>query len=323
MYLRNYVFMSKGIKMKSESNQIILSVKGLHCANCASKIERKINEMNEVEKAHIDIIGEKILIETKETNSSILINPIQKIADSIEEGVKIFLPEKRHFSKENSINVNHNHSHSHSHTHKHSDKNSYKNNIRKTMITLGLGVAIYILASFSNNIFSSFTTNIFSMDILFILKIFLFLVSYIIIGGNVLLKAIKNIKKGQIFDENFLMAIATVGAFAIGEYHEAVAVMFFYQVGELFQEIAVNNSRKSIASLMNIRPDYANIKRGDTIEKVAPEEVNIGDFIIVKAGEKVPLDGIIVDGNSTFDTSALTGEALPKEKGINDEIFSE
>ncbi|MEK8129618.1 heavy metal translocating P-type ATPase [Paenibacillus filicis] len=144
-------------------------------------------------------------------------------------------------------------------------------------------------------------------------ELMLFLAAYLVIGGDVVLQAVKNIGRGQVFDEYFLMSVATVGAFAIGEYPEGVAVMFFYQVGELFQGIAVNRSRKSISSLMDIRPDYANLQAGDGIRRVAPEEVAIGDLIIVKPGEKVPLDGKVVSGRSAVDTSALTGESLPRE----------
>ena len=167
-----------------------------------------------------------------------------------------------------------------------------------------------------------FVLGIFVPKTLFIPKLVIFLVSYLVIGGDVLLSAFKNILNGQVFDENFLMAIATVGAFAIGEYPEGVAVMLFYQLGELFQGIAVNNSRKSIVSLMDIRPDYANIKVGEGIKKVSPEEIKVGEIIVVKPGEKVPLDGKIVKGASTFDTSALTGESLPREAKAGDDVLS-
>lgn len=150
----------------------------------------------------------------------------------------------------------------------------------------------------------------------------LFIISYLIVGFEIVLKAIKNIFKGKVFDENFLMAIATIGAFAIGEYPEAVTVMLFYQIGEAFQDYAVDKSRKSIISLMDIRPDFANIQRNGKIEKINPEEVNVGDIIVVKPGEKVPLDGIIVKGTSMIDTSALTGESVPKEVKEQDEILS-
>lgn len=154
------------------------------------------------------------------------------------------------------------------------------------------------------------------------INIGIYIISYLIVGLDVLIEAIKNIFKGEVFDENFLMTIATIGAFAIGEYPEAVAVMLFYQIGEMFQSYAVDKSRKSIASLMDIRPDFANIKKNGSIEKVSSDKINIGDIIIVKPGEKVPLDGTIVDGNSMLDTSALTGESVPREVSIGDEVLS-
>ncbi len=154
------------------------------------------------------------------------------------------------------------------------------------------------------------------------LNLGLFLISFLIVGGDVVLDAVKNIIKGQIFDENFLMSIATIGAFLIGEYPEGVAVMLFYQVGELFQSYAVRKSRKSIANLMDIRPDYANVKRNDEIFQVDPQEVQIGEVIIIKPGEKVPLDGVVIEGSTMLDTSALTGESVPREVFCKDEILS-
>ena len=150
----------------------------------------------------------------------------------------------------------------------------------------------------------------------------LYIIAYLIVGLEILIKAIKNIFKGKVFDEHFLMAIATIGAFVIGEYPEAVAVMLFYQVGELFQDYAVDKSKRSIASLMDIRPDVAYVKKNGKIEKLSPEEVKIGETIVVKPGEKVPLDGKIIDGKSMIDTSALTGESVPVEVGIGDSILS-
>lgn len=154
------------------------------------------------------------------------------------------------------------------------------------------------------------------------LQIALFIISYIIVGGDVVKRAVKNIFKGQVFDENFLMSIATIGAFFIGEYPEGVAVMLFYQVGELFQSYAVGKPRKSIASLMDIRPDYANVKKGDELVKVDPDEVQIGDIIVIKAGEKIPLDGKVIEGSSMIDTSALTGESVPREVEVGSDILS-
>lgn len=154
------------------------------------------------------------------------------------------------------------------------------------------------------------------------LQLLLYLISYIVVGGDVLLKAIRNIFKGQVFDENFLMCVATVGAFLVGEYPEGVAVMLFYQIGEVFQSHAVNQSRQSIVSLMDIRPDYANVKRDNGLVKMDPDEVKVDDIIVVKAGERIPLDGIVIDGNSMVDTSALTGESVPRELSIGSEALS-
>ena len=150
----------------------------------------------------------------------------------------------------------------------------------------------------------------------------LYLIPYGIIGWDVLWRAIRNIKNGQVFDENFLMSVATVGAFGCGEYPEAVAVMLFYQVGELFQSVAVDRSRKSISALMDIRPDYANIEQNGELVQVDPEEVSVGDVIVVKAGERVPLDGTVLEGASSLDTAALTGESLPRDVQAGDEVVS-
>ena len=150
----------------------------------------------------------------------------------------------------------------------------------------------------------------------------IFLISYLLVGIKILKKAIKNILRGKVFDENFLMSLATVGAFAVGEFPEAAMVMILYQIGELFQDYAVNKSRKSIASLMDIRPDYANVYRDDKIEKVNPSEVAIGEIIVVKPGEKIPLDGTVVDGTSMLDTSALTGESVPRKIEVGDDALS-
>ena len=150
----------------------------------------------------------------------------------------------------------------------------------------------------------------------------IFIVAYIVVGLEIVKKAIRNIFRGKVFDENFLMSVATIGAFAIGEFPEAVAVMLFYQVGELFQSYAVDKSRKSIASLMDIRPDFANVEKNGNLEKVSPEEVKCGEIIVVKPGEKVPLDGLVIAGNSNIDTKALTGEALPQEVKEGNKILS-
>ena len=150
----------------------------------------------------------------------------------------------------------------------------------------------------------------------------LYAAAYFLVGWDVLWRAVRNIAHGQVFDENFLMAVATVGAVGCGELAEGVAVMLFYQVGELFQSVAVGRSRKSISSLMDIRPDYANIEREGQLVQVDPDEVAVGDTIVVKAGERVPLDGMVLEGSSTLDTAALTGESLPRSVKPGDDVIS-
>ncbi len=192
-----------------------------------------------------------------------------------------------------------------------------KKNLIRIFITLILFIIIF---TFDHII--DLNSIIKNDKISFILPLSLYLLLYLFIAYDVLFKAIRNIINGQVFDENFLMVIATIGAFAIKSFDEAVAVILFYQVGEFFQSYAVGKSRKSISSLMDIRPDYANLLNGDDILTVEPEEVNIDDVIVVKPGEKIPLDGIIIEGVSTLDTKALTGESLPKEVNTGDDVIS-
>lgn len=155
-----------------------------------------------------------------------------------------------------------------------------------------------------------------------VLRLFYFITVYAVVGWDVLWRAARNIAHGQVFDENFLMALATIGAFVLGEFPEAVEVMLFYQIGELFQSYAVGKSRQSITALMDIRPDYANIERDGALEQVDPDEVAVGDIIVIKAGEKIPLDGVIIEGSSSLDTAALTGESLPREVTAGDDVIS-
>jgi len=180
---------------------------------------------------------------------------------------------------------------------------------QKALIKILIGAAVYAVAIITRVEGS-------------LLSLAAFLVAYFIIGGNVLLRAGRNILRGKVFDENFLMAIATIGAFIVGDFAEAVAVMLFYQVGELFQDFAVDQSRESIASLMNIRPDYANVQRGDALERVEPDEVKVGETIVIKPGERVPLDAVVLSGSSSVDTSALTGESLPRDVDEGDTLLS-
>ena len=291
-----------------KTNECTLFIEGVDCPNCAAKIERKLNTLNRIKEATVDFLGKRVIIESEEVSQDKLAEIIQSEVNKIKDGIKIST------KKLHSHSHNHHHSHSHSHEHSHSHDHSHSHahggedtdKIKKKLL---IGGILFVL-------------GIFIPKTLFIPKLAVFLVSYFIIGGDVLLSAVKNILKGQVFDENFLMAIATIGAFAIGEYPEGVAVMLFYQLGELFQGIAVNNSRKSIIALMDIRPDYANLKTDTEIKKVNPDEIKVADIIVVKPGEKVPLDGKIITGNSTFDTSALTGESLPREAKTGDIVLS-
>lgn len=281
-----FIVINKKLEVAMKSNECMLSIEGLDCPNCAAKVERKINTLEGIKEATVDFLGKKIVVLADEISENELVELIQTEVDKIEDGVKVFIPKVQA-----------------------GESSSEEEDTGKIKKKLLIGGVLFVL-------------GIFVPKTLFIPKLAVFLVGYLVIGGDVLLSAFKNILNGQVFDENFLMAIATIGAFAIGEYPEGVAVMLFYQLGELLQGIAVNNSRKSIVSLMDIRPDYANIKVGEGIKKVSPEEIKVGEIIVVKPGEKVPLDGKIVKGVSTFDTSALTGESLPREAKAGDDVLS-
>ena len=285
-----------------KTNECTLFIEGLDCPNCAAKIERKLNTLQRIKAATVDFLGKRVVVESEDFSQDELAKFIQAEVDKIEDGVKIST--KRLHSHGHTHHHSHSHSRVHSHSHTHGEGDTDK--IKKKLL---IGGIIFVL-------------GIFIPKTLFIPKFAVFLVSYFIIGGDVLVSAVKNILRGQVFDENFLMSIATIGAFAIGEYPEGVAVMLFYQLGELFQGIAVNNSRKSIIALMDIRSDYANLKTDSEIKKVNPDEIKVADIIVVKPGEKVPLDGKIITGNSTFDTSALTGESLPREAKTGDIVLS-
>lgn len=267
---------------KNKGNNTSIMLEGLGCANCAAKIETEVSKIEGVKFASVDFVSKKLTLETNiDVNVSSLNETIEGIVKKIEPDVKVVF--EGNTSKANT---------------KENDDDDEDNN-KKEIARLIIGGAIFAVGMIFN--FQNW------------LELTLFLISYIIVGGPVVLKAIKGIARGQVFSEHFLMSVATIGAFFIGEYPEGVAVMMFYLVGELFQDMAVGHSRKSISALMDIRPDYANLKIGDEIKKVSPEEVNIGDIIVVKPGEKVPLDGKVLDGTSMVDTAALTGESIPRE----------
>lgn len=281
-------------------NEQVIQLEGLSCANCAAKIENKIRSINGVENVSVNYATQKIILETQQgINESALNNNIVKIAKLIEPNIKLTFTkdekDKVHNHDKNKHDEHDDHNHDENDGHSHEGGSEIKGQIIKFVIG-SLIFAIGVIFNFDPKV-----------------EFVIFAISYLIVGGEIVLRAIKGIANGQIFSEHFLMSIATIGAFIIGEYPEGVAVMLFYLLGELFQDLAVDHSRKSIRSLMDIRPDYANLIVGENIQKVSPETVNIDDVILVKPGEKIPLDGIVVDGSSMVDTAALTGESIPRE----------
>ena len=255
-------------------------LRGIDCGNCAAKIERAVNQLEQVESATVNLIAQKLILETKSEDG--IDKEIIDLVDAIEPGIEVIsekkeeaLPEKRDWAKE------------------------------------------LLLA-----VMSLFAFGFFLPEEYFWIRLVYYLTLYIIIGHKVLIKMVQNIQRGNLFDENFLMSIATLGAFLLGEFPEAVAVMLFYQIGEYFQDKATSQSRQSIARLMDIRSDKAwRLEGGETVQ-VDPETVRVADHILVKPGEKVPLDGLVREGRSILDTSALTGESLPREIGVGEDITS-
>ena len=284
------VVTSKQKKVNKED--IILG--GLTCAHCAEVIGDRVQSIDGVKNSHLNFVNKKLTLEIdSDINKDKVINSVIELIDSIEPGLDIQVQNKSESAKEI----------------KKVEKK--KDNSKKDLFKIIAGVLVFIFAFYQE------ATGIESRYSLIV-----FMVSYILVGGDVLYKALKNIKNGRIFDENFLMTVATVGAISIGEPSEAVGVMLFYKIGEYLQELAVGKSRKSISDLMQIRPDVANLKVGNSLKVVDPEEVEIGDYIVVKPGEKVPLDGLVVEGNSMVDTSALTGESVLRTVNKGDELLS-
>lgn len=272
-------------------HEIILVLNGLNCASCAKKIEGFSREIEGVQDVSLDLISKKLKIVTDKEEDKISIkNQVVKIINKLEPDV--FIVDK---SKGAEV-------HSHDHSHDHGGVN--KSEIIKLIIGAILFALPYIFKFDANNRFG------------------IYLIAYLIVGHKVIIRAVKNTMAGVPFDEHFLMSIATIAAFGIGEYPEGVAVMLFYQVGQMFQGMAVNKSRKSISALLDIRPDSANLVKGEDIIIVDPETVNIGDYIIIKAGEKIPLDGEIVEGESLLDTSNITGESIPRKVKVGDMALS-
>ena len=263
--------------------ELQLTLEGLNCANCARKIEEKVGKMEGVKESNLNFTTTTLNVKLeRKVKEEHAINEIKKIVEALEPHVKV---EKKVSGKTNVQRA--------------------KFEVKPTLI---IGTILYLIAVIG--------------DFKGALALILFVASYLLIGGKVVLTAIKNIAKGQVFDENFLMTVATIGAFSISEYPEAVAVMLFYEIGETIQGYAVNKTRSSISSLMDIRAEYANLIMNGKEEKVSPETVKVEDVILVKPGEKVPLDGVVIEGESFIDTSALTGESVPRKIVPNDEILS-
>lgn len=301
-----------------ESKKLKLSLNGLDCANCAGKIEKAVSEFKEVSEASLNFSFKLLIIKYDgNVDEEYIIDKITKVVKDLEPEVDV---EKYSLSSNKNVRANNKsvctdgscdgHAHDH-HEHNHNNKKSTQDEdgnkfIRflKENYRLVIGIILFIVGMILDE------------------NAMILIISYAFVGIEVLLSAVRNICKGKVFDENFLMSIATLGAIAIGQYPEGVAVMVFYEIGEMFQSYAVNRSRKSISELMDIKAEYANLVKGDTTEKVLPEEVKIDDIIMIKPGERVPLDGVIVSGDTSVDSSALTGESMPVNKKVGDEILA-
>ena len=272
------------------------SLKGLDCPNCSAKIEKEVGELDGVQSSVVNLMKQTLTINVAQTAADTIASQIETIVHGHEPDVEVseivqesYIPEKKQEANE-----------------------SYNNEDKKLTVRLATGAAIYAIGM---------ALTVFAKVPLPIELAFL-IVSYVILGGDVVWQAVRNISKGRVFDEHFLMSVSTIGAFVIGEYPEAVAVMLFYQVGEFFQSLAVKRSRKSISDLMDIRPDSATVRRNGELITISPENVSIGEIIIVKPGEKIPLDGVVLDGDSMLDTRALTGESVPRSVHKGDEALS-
>lgn len=269
--------------------KVELLLEGLDCANCAMKIENGVKKVEGVASCAVNVMTKTLTIETAANRSEETVAEAIRTVNRIERHIAVSVKGKpagrgaasEHQDEHRDVKDEHK-----PHSHEHGLN-------KKLIIRLAAGALLTGIGM---------TAPLSGWP-----ELGLYLAAYLLIGGDVVLRAVKNIIRGQVFDEYFLMSVATIGAFAIGQYPEGVAVMLFYQLGELLQGMAVNRSRKSISSLMNIRPDYANLKTGTETRRVPPEAVSIGDYIVVRPGEKVPLDGEVVEGSSMIDTSALTG----------------
>lgn len=264
-------------------------LRGLNCANCAAKIEKEAGELEGVHSSRVDLVKQTLKIQADESVDSSLSHQVEEIVHSHEPDIIVL-----DAAAERSEDV---------------EQSGHQ---QTKLWRLFIGALLFIIGLVLQEV----------MTVSLLISLSFFLLAYLILGGDVIIRAARNIAKGRVFDENFLMSISTIGAMIIGEYPEAVAVMLFYQIGEYFQDMAVNRSRKSIADLMDIRPDYATVIREGEHIVVSPEDVSIDEMILVKPGERVPLDGVVIQGESMLDTRALTGESVPRKVSEGDEILS-
>ena len=271
-------------------------LKGLDCPNCSAKIEKEVGELDGVTSSTVNLMNQTLTVQAGTSVAASLLDTVTTIVHSHAPDVEVSEKQPEATApvkKEEKAAV-------------------YNDEDKKRTIRLAVGAAVYAIGM-ALTVFAKLPTP---AELAFLI------VAYVILGWDVVWQAVKNITRGQVFDEHFLMSVSTIGAFAIGEYPEAVAVMLFYQVGEFFQSLAVKRSRKSISDLMDIRPDSATVKRNGVLQVVSPESVAVGEIIVVKPGEKIPLDGIVVDGESMLDTKALTGESVPRSIRKGDEALS-
>lgn len=275
--------MEKAISNQAVQKKVIY-FQGLTCANCAAKIESRVENFPEVIEAQINLVNQTLQLKVLVTDRDQLFQKVKAVVLSLEPGVKV---------SEKAVNE------------KATEREQKPAGI---FWQLGIGLVFFVVAL--------------TVQLSQLVTISLFLISYLIIGGDVLLRAYKNLLRKQIFDENFLMALATLGAFAIREFPEAVSVMIFYKIGESLQSLAVGRSRRSIKALLDIRPEYANLRTKDGLKQINPEAVKTGQTIVVKSGERIPLDGVVISGHSMLDTTALTGESLPRSVEPKDHVLA-